>query len=146
MPNNGPPSRREINPCPGDLDGDYAEKNWLGKSINDGVEMLRTNALHYGEDFMYMGPTAFAYYMESAVRYALSQESSEDSDFASAFFDRIEFRFSEDAKAMACAREVCCELAGVIIQEYAIFDIDESIYEKLSKEQRQISFFLTSNT
>jgi len=126
------PSKIEINPYPGDLDGDYAEKNWLGVSIEEGARNLAENSFHYGEDFRYMGPVAFAYYLQSAVMYAKSAASSDDADFLNVFVGIIEARLAdEEQEAVRLSKDVCQALLGVFMSDYAKFDVDQNIYGDL---------------
>jgi len=127
------PTKREINPYPGDLDGDYAEKNWFGISLEEGAKNIETNALHYGEDFTYMGPVAFAFYLQSAVIYANSESSREDSDFANCFIGLIESKLqdADERDHVKRAKIVCIELLSAFVSEYEKFDISEDIYGNL---------------
>ena len=59
------PTAKEINPYPGDLDGEWAVKNWFGKTIEDGISMYMKSPGSYNEDFMYLGEVAFNYYFDA---------------------------------------------------------------------------------
>lgn len=127
------PTKREINPYPGDLDGDYAERNWFGISIEEGAKNIETNAFHYGEDFTYMGSVAFNFYLQSAVMYAKSASSSDDSDFVNTFVGTIESKLDDEEEhgLIQLSKNVCTELLSVFIFEYGKFDIDKNIYGNL---------------
>ena len=128
------PTKKQINPFPGDLDGDYAVKNWLGKSIEEGIKMLASNSLHYGEDFSYMGKVAYNYYFDSIIGYAKSKDSSEDSDFVnSVLASTIEFRWEHDKEIILHSKNKVILLLEYIIENYDKYDIDIEIYGDLKQ-------------
>ena len=63
-----PPTETEINPYSDYLDGAYAVKHFLGKTLQE-AELLfcdHESNLTYFEDLMHMGPKAFCYYVAAA--------------------------------------------------------------------------------
>lgn len=71
------PTAKQLNPY-GDLDGNRAEKNFLGKSIEDVEKMLNERFEIYQEDLMFMGPEAFCYYWEAIENYVTDVKSFRD--------------------------------------------------------------------
>ncbi|MCH2175627.1 MAG: hypothetical protein MK193_07860 [Lentisphaeria bacterium] len=132
------PTKKQINPHPGDLDGDYAVKNWLNKSIKEGASLFEENALHYAEDFSYMGHYAFNYYLQSAILYAQSKASIEDSDFINSFIGTLKFRYKYDKKVIKKSINRCLELLSVIVDEYPKYEVNKEIYGDLEGKAKKL--------
>src|SRR4051794_16209879 len=62
------PTQAEINVYDS-LDERCACSHFLGKTLEDAQALFASNALAYQEDLMFMGPIAFRYYLEAAIRY-----------------------------------------------------------------------------
>lgn len=76
----------------GSPDARVACKHFHGKSSEQAGAMFRANARYYLEDLMWMGPAAFAFYGEAALRYLESGEASgtELDSFAAVLEFRLE--------------------------------------------------------
>lgn len=62
------PSVLDISPSNGmDLDERTALKHFHGLTQEQATALLRENPLHYLEDFFYMGPVAFAFYVPAVL-------------------------------------------------------------------------------
>ncbi|MDF1839644.1 MAG: hypothetical protein P1V35_17390, partial [Planctomycetota bacterium] len=73
------PTLLEISPTNGlDLDEKCAINHFLGKTRIEASELFMENALHYGEDLMWMGEKAFAYYLPALFPYVRSSKSVDD--------------------------------------------------------------------
>src|SRR3954466_14676437 len=94
------PTAREINVY-GDLDGRTACEHFLGKTIEEAEAMFRENSLYYQEDLMWMGPVAFGYYVEAAIRYLRSDAAENDCGFVSALGATLEFRLEHYPESLA---------------------------------------------
>ena len=106
------PSEAEINPFgDDDLDGAFAAQNLLGKSVQEAAALLAENSMHYQEDYQWMGPVAFCFYVRALLLYLESDESSEDYDFAYAVIQLFRTRLTNDradvAPAIPIMREFC---------------------------------------
>lgn len=62
----------------GDLDGKYAREHFHGKTLEQAEEMFATGASAYTEDLMWMEPIGFRFYVQSAIRYCLSDRATND--------------------------------------------------------------------
>ncbi|HKQ39872.1 MAG TPA: hypothetical protein VJ063_17470 [Verrucomicrobiae bacterium] len=58
------PTKDEINPWPGDLDGKTAVRHFLGKSLDEAEALFQEASLVYQEDLMFMGASAFRFYVQ----------------------------------------------------------------------------------
>lgn len=88
------PGKRDINPhdC---LDGIFAEKRWLGKSLSDGVQIIKENPYVAEEDFIHMGLPAFVYYFGSIRDYVFLGMASGGEDFISSILGTLLLRVEE---------------------------------------------------
>lgn len=93
------PTEKEIN-LHDDLDGRKACEHFFGKSIDDAEALFRENSLYYQEDLMWMGPVAFQFYSESAIRYIQSDAAENDCGFVSALAAILEFRLEHDPASL----------------------------------------------
>jgi hypothetical protein len=76
----------------GDLDEISACQNFLGKTKLEAKEMLISDFLRYQEDFMFMGPVAFNFYIDCLID-ALKKDFSVDN--ALAFCRLCEYRLGD---------------------------------------------------
>jgi len=65
------PTEHDFDPYGGDLDAQWAWKNFGGVSIDSATRMFREKPEWYQEDFMSMGGIAFAYYFPAVETYLL---------------------------------------------------------------------------
>ncbi len=100
-----PPTVREINPIPSDLDGQCAERHFLGKTIADATAMFEQDFEIYQEDLLFMGPIAFRYYLPAAMRYAESPQAKYDCYVADTMLMLIGARWRQDAADLASIRD-----------------------------------------
>ncbi len=62
--------------------------------------LFRENSARYQEDLMWMGPVAFRYYVEAAIRYIQSDCAANDSGMIDCFAGLLEFRLQHEAKQL----------------------------------------------
>ncbi|MBX3356721.1 MAG: hypothetical protein KF724_13585 [Phycisphaeraceae bacterium] len=62
----------------GDLDEQRACRHLLRKSIQEAAGMLEDNFLRYQEDYMWMGPVAFCYYVDAMIGYITTTGDAEE--------------------------------------------------------------------
>ena len=62
------PTKADFDPW-GDLDAQWAWRNFGGLTLDEAHARFRENPLNYQEDFMFMGPRAFAYYFPVIEQY-----------------------------------------------------------------------------
>ena len=74
------PSETDFDPFGGDLDAQYAWKNFGGLTLKQAYDLFLTNPIHYQEDFMFMGGAAFDYYFPVIDRYIREVTGDEEGD------------------------------------------------------------------
>jgi hypothetical protein len=63
------PTERDFDPHDGDLDAEYAWKMFGGMSVDEALAKFEEHPLNRSEDFLFMGPVAFAFYFPVLHRF-----------------------------------------------------------------------------
>ncbi|MBI9019484.1 MAG: hypothetical protein JEZ07_19720 [Phycisphaerae bacterium] len=119
------PTAQEIN-IDNSLDGIEACKDFLGKTLEEAELLFRKSPMRYQEDLMWMGPRAFAFYIQAAANYIKSDFANEDSDFVSALYVDIEFHL-KDAE-FSLASDCVIDIADYVICNYSKFAMIYEVY------------------
>jgi hypothetical protein len=138
------PTREEIN-VHDSLDERSACKNFLGKTLKQAEMLFRDDFLHYQEDLMWMGPTAFQFYVIAAIRYIKSSESKRDSDAINCFLGLLEFRLKYEAESLRPIGKELTETCRFIVERYDQFDVTPDIYGELRPRYEQLVRELSHN-
>jgi len=128
------PTANEINPF-SDLDGLTAKKHFLGKSLDQVVAMLAENSTYYVQDFMWMGPKAFTFYLPAVLSFAEGHASDGQIGFINSICSTLEFRL-ENQDIPAESLKVALRVCKYIISNYSRFEVDKvdkRIYGDLRK-------------
>jgi hypothetical protein len=122
------PTAREINPIPEDLDGRCAEEHFLGKSLGEAEALFRENSLCYQEDLMFMGVSAFRFYVRAAISYIQSSAATGDSDMINCFVGILESRIEREFKELAPAAPLLARACRYILEHYDRFAVTPEVY------------------
>jgi predicted RNase H-like HicB family nuclease len=98
--------------------------HFFGKSREEAQELFRTAFGRYVEDLMWMGPVAFRYYVEAAIRHIEGAPARGDSAIPIFFGPAISFRLEHEPQELA---PVARRLAGAcqyILDHRRDFDPD----------------------
>jgi hypothetical protein len=133
------PTKEEINPFENDLDGIWACRNFLGKSLEDIEVMFNENWGLYREDLMYLGPIAFYYYLPAFLKF-FRKNWNDNPSFVDWFGIVLEHRLEKDRAELA-------PVSGQLVEVCRLIDDDwpgpeycehyrevQSTYEKLTAE------------
>jgi len=125
------PTHNDINVY-NSLDEQSACDHFLGKNLDEAEALFRQNSLYYQEDLMWMGPVAFRFYVEAAIRYIQSEAAANDSDRVSCFAGLLEFRlkYYEVNEFIPVAQRLASACAYVI-EHWNRFDVSREIYGDL---------------
>ena len=137
------PTAREINPH-GDLDGNCAERNFLGKSLREAELLFVENSLHYQEDLMFMGAAGFRFYVHAAINYIQSEAATGDSDMINCFASILEFRLEHEASELATLASELSSACDRIVADYQRFDVIAEIYGDLQTRYEALSSAFTT--
>jgi hypothetical protein len=125
------PTAREINPVPENLDGKCAERNFLGKTLEEAEALFRENSLNYQEDLMFMGVVAFRFYVRAAIRFLESDAANADSDMVNCFASILEFRIGNERDELRAVAGELAESCEYVVTNFGKFDVDAEIYGDL---------------
>ena len=140
------PTASEINPIPEDLDGKYAVKHFLGKTLEEAEGLFRENSLHYQEDLMFMGPVAFRFYVHAAINYIQSPEAIGDPDIINCFAGILKVQLGCAAEELAPVAAALASVCDYILEHYDQFDVMPEIYGDLRPRYQQLrDVFLSSS-
>ena len=124
------PTRDEINVYD-DLDGRWACKNFFGKTLEEAEALFRENPRR-DEDLLWMGPIAFRYYVQAAIRFIQSDEGAFQACFINGFRGTLEWRL--ECQPLEELIPVAGQLAAVcryVVEHWTKFDANEEIYGDL---------------
>lgn len=125
------PTREEIN-VHDDLDGRVACKNFFGKTLEEAEGLFRENSLYYGEDLLWMGPVAFRFYVQAAIRFIRSDHGAFQSDFINGLRSTLSFRLEQEPlEELTPIAEQLAAICQYIVEYWAKFDADGQIYGNL---------------
>lgn len=97
------PTEQEINPWGDVTDGWVAVCNLLGKSTDQAANLLVENSDDYAEDYLWMGPVAFCYYIGALNQYLGSADSDGDFEFAYSTIQLFCSRVADDQEQVKSA-------------------------------------------
>ncbi len=135
---NSIPARKDFG-IEGDLDVDWAWKNFGGKSLEEASLLFQSNPFRYREDLMWMDAPAFTYYFPIAIRYLKSDASKDDCDVASCIASLLELRI--EYAGAASMREIGGEIRSLcdyVVANFDRFDIDPNIYGDVKGKYEKI--------
>jgi hypothetical protein len=121
------PTRQDINVYDS-LDERSACEHFLGKSLEEAEALFRENSLYYQEDLMFMGASAFRFYVQAAVSYIQSEAATGDSAIISCFASILENRLENEAGELRPVAERLASICGYILEHYDRFDLTPEIY------------------
>lgn len=131
------PTAKEINPFD-DLDGQCAERHFLGKTLEETEALFRESSLTYQEDLMFMGPVAFRFYVHAAISYIRGEAANGDSDIISCFAGILRIRLDHEADELVAIAAPLASLCAFVLENYNRFDVMAEIYGDLRPKYRAL--------
>jgi hypothetical protein len=131
------PSRHDLNPFD-DLDGQYAEEHFYGKSCGEAASLFKENSIYYADDLMWMGPVAFCYYLPALIEYLKSQEAIGDSDAVNTLYGILTHRLEYDRQEINPAIGQIAEAVQYLLMNWSKYDIDAEIYGDLKQDYQRL--------
>ncbi len=133
------PTATEINPTPENLDGQCAQRHFLGKTLEEAEALFLAASLTYQEDLMFMGVSAFRFYVQAAISYIRSDSATTDSDFINCFAGILESRLENEAAELHPIASQLADICGYIVKRYDKFDLTPEIYGNLRFRYQALS-------
>ena len=99
------PSARDLNPFD-DLDGQCAERHFLGRTVSEAVTLFVEEFSVYCADLFHMGVIAFKYYIPAAIEYADSDAAKYDCDVAGELPSLLNHRWHHEYSELGELREL----------------------------------------
>ena len=121
------PTAKAIDPYDS-LDGRSACENFLGRNLDEAEALFRENSLHYQEALMWMGPVAFRYYVQAAIRYIQSEAATDDHAIVSCLASILEFRLEYESAELVPIADQLAAICCYIIEHYERFDLTPEIF------------------
>ncbi len=131
------PTEKEINPFD-DLDGRKAAANLVGKDVREAANLLKVNSMCYGEDYSWMGPTAFCYYAPALVEYLRSKESDMDMHFAYFMPSTFRHRLDHDKEAVMAAVPTMREFCACVETDFDRLNFDDDYRRRFYNRVREL--------
>jgi hypothetical protein len=126
------PTREEINPVHDDLDGQVACEHFFGKTVEEAEALFRESPLYFDEDLFWMGPIAFRFYVQAAIRFIQSDDVAFQAGFINGIRSTLERHLECDPPEELIP--VAGQLAAVcsyIVEHWSKFGANEEIYGDL---------------
>ena len=131
------PTRQEIN-VHDSLDERSACEHFLGKSLEQAEALFRENSLCYQEDLMFMGASAFRFYVHAAISYIQNEASTGDSAIISCFASLLEHRLEYEAEELRPVAKRLAAACGYIIEHHDRFDLTPDVYGDIRPRYRAL--------
>ncbi len=132
------PTLHELSPH-GDLDGNRAAKNFLGKTKAEASALFMENALYYGEDLMWMGEKAFAYYLPALCPYLRSIESVGDSSLVDTTIMVLDNRLESEPSSILLAYKTVLWILYYFRDNLERFSLDPRIDRNVPKKLKALT-------
>jgi hypothetical protein len=126
------------------LDEETASKHFLNKTLIEAQALFLEDGLTYCQDFMWMGPKAFKFYLEALFNYLKSDDSIGDSDIVNCLLSVVEYRRNDEGFSSAVDR--VRTIIGYVIANYGKFQVDPAIYGDLLKKYKALHCELSKMT
>src|SRR5580765_4916675 len=110
------------------LDERTACEHFLGKSLAEAEALFREASITYQEDLMFMGASAFRFYVQAAISYIQSDSATGDSDIISCFASILEHRLEHEADELRPVADRLASICGYIFDHYDRFCLTLEIY------------------
>jgi hypothetical protein len=121
------PSRQDIN-VHDSLDERSACEHFLGKTLEQAEALFRANSLYYQEDLRWMGPRAFCFYIDAAIRYVQSEAASTDTDIILSLGSILEFRLEKQSNDILPVADKLRAFCDYIVQHHERFQLAAEYY------------------
>lgn len=122
------PTRDEIN-VHDSLDERSACDSFLGKTLEQAEAMFRDHSILYQEDLMWMGPTAFCFYLPAFLNY-LRSDSADDADL-SCLVMILRYRLECDKRELIPVVSQVVSICQHILEHFDRYAVNLEIYEDL---------------
>lgn len=118
------------------LDEKTASEHFLNKTLAEAQALFCEDSLTYCQDFMWMGPRAFHFYLEALFNYLKSDDSIGNNDIVNCLLSVVEYRRNDEEFPAAVDR--IRPVLEYVIANYGKFQVDHAIYGDLLKKHEAL--------
>jgi hypothetical protein len=111
--------------------------HFSGATREDIRDRIQDDGMMLQEDLMWMGPTAFNFYLGAFIDYIQSEQARGDDFIVYSLYNTIEFRLYYENKSLDY--EKISILVDTVISLYDRFDVDDNAYGDLKKKYSELS-------
>jgi hypothetical protein len=142
------PTRAEIADERDPLDGACAIKNFHGKTVAEAEELFAgaANSLTYTEDLSWMRPVGFRYYIRAAIRHALSERATGDSDLINGIAGVLAERHERHPRELVPCAGLLAEFCRAVVGQFDRYNADPKIYVGLRAKYERLAELFTRMT
>jgi len=139
------PTRAEIADESDPLDSACAIKNFHGKTVAEAEKLFAgaANSLTYTEDLSWMRPVGFRYYIRAAIRHALSERATGDSDLINGIASTLEDWHEQHPGELTSCACVLAEFCHAVTEQFDRYDADPTIYVGLRDQYQRLAELFT---
>ncbi|MBW2459302.1 MAG: hypothetical protein JRI68_32720 [Deltaproteobacteria bacterium] len=98
--------------------------------------MFCDNGLVYQEDLMWMGPRAFAFYLQAMTNYLRRDDAAGDDHMIDCMCMIVNFRLPQEGFSLALHH--VHELLDYVLEHYEKFEVTEEVYGDVKGKYRQL--------
>ena len=139
------PTEKDFDPWDGDLDAQYAWKNFGGMTLDQAYVEFCDRPEIYTEDFAFMGPKAFSYYFPVIDRYLREISSQEEDDHYDVGYIGIAIQERLEDKQVWRSTKVLSEIRSLtefVLGNVTRYSVSEKVHRKITRiwmELKQLS-------
>ena len=112
-------------------------EHFFGKSLEQAVELFRSNHIYYQEDLRWMGPRPFRFYLPAAIRF-IRHETDDISGFIALFAGTLEFRLEHEAQKLKPVAAQLVELCDFLLEQWSKYGTGTEVYGDLRVRYRSL--------
>jgi hypothetical protein len=123
---------------------DVAE-HYFGKDVDEATRMFEhgtsMNLIH---DLFWMSPVAFRYYVQAAVRYCLSDKSTDDPDAINCIAGTLRLWLNSDPDVIGPSADYLANFCDEIVSDFDRFGASPDIYVDLKQDYCRLAAAIRS--
>jgi hypothetical protein len=131
------PTKKDFDPW-GDLDAQWAWKNFGGLTIDSAYNKFCTYPETYQEDFMFMGPTAFSFYFSIIEKYMSTVQPEDEFDDCSGWIIGCGVEIQLENIESECLKQRVLRLVDIVINRFINFPIEDDDKLRVIEKWKEI--------
>ncbi len=121
-------------------DGVCAIKHFYGKSLKKAQQLFVNGGISLcGEDFLWMNPIGFRFYIRAAINFCLSPRADGDSDLVSSLAGILSLWHEQHPHELDSCSRFLAGFCTSVVAQFDRFDADPAIYVGLREQYEQLA-------